>query len=360
MEERRVSLSASRLPPLADRPSCSIIIPCFNEEPTIEAVVRGAMAQRYPPSLLEILVCDGRSRDATRAIVARLAAEDPRVRLLDNPHRFPSAGLNEGIRRASGAVIVRMDAHAEYAPDYVAAAVDALRRTGAVTAGGAARPRARSAFQRALCAALGSPLGVGGSAYRNATREGFVESVWGGAFRREAFERVGLFDPEARANEDAELNQRILEAGGLVYLSRDIVSFYYPRASLPKLAAQYFAYGAGRARTLLCRRRLLSPRPLVPFATVTAFSVLAALALACRAARPVLLAAAVAYAVLVVGEAMRAAWRARPRSVQVLVRLLVIFPTLHAAHGAGVWAGLVRNTGKGIARRTPERLLARE
>src|SRR6185312_3778855 len=137
-------------------------------------------------------------------------------------------------------VIVRMDAHAEYAPDYVACGVDALRRTGAAVAGGAARALANAPFQRALTAALSSPLGVGGSAYRDPTREGFVESVWGGAFRREVFEEVGLFDAGARANEDAELNQRIIEAGGSVYLSRDLVSYYYPRASLRELAAQYF------------------------------------------------------------------------------------------------------------------------
>ena len=153
-----------------------------------------------PIGHLEILVADGGSRDATRAIVARLAAEDPRVRLVDNPGRFPSAGLNEGIRRASGAVIVRMDAHAEYAADYVVVAVETLRRTGATAAGGAARAKAQSRFQLALCAALSSPLGVGGSAYRDASREGFVESVWGGAFRREVFERqVGLFDAQGPA-----------------------------------------------------------------------------------------------------------------------------------------------------------------
>ena len=345
------------LPPLEERPVCSIVIPCLDEEGTIEAVVRGAMGQRYPASRLQILVCDGGSRDGTRSVVTRLAAEDPRIRLVDNPGRFPSAGLNEGIRRASGEVIVRMDAHAEYAPDYVAAAVETLRRTGAAVAGGAARPRARTGFERALCAALSSKLGVGGSAYRDASREGFVESVWGGAFRREVFEAVGLFDAEARANEDAELNQRLIEAGGRVYLARDIVSFYYPRASLRALWSQYYAYGQGRARTLLRRRRLLSPRPLIPFATVTSLASLGVLALALPGARPLALLATLAYGAVVTAEAARVARRREGESV--LPRLLMIFPTMHAAHGVGVWAGLLRNTGRGLADLRPERLPAR-
>ncbi len=356
---RQLVRSARRrlvLPPLAERPMCSIVIPCLDEEASIEAVVRGAMEQQYPASRLEVLVCDGGSSDATRALVARLAAVDPRVRLVDNPGRFPSAGLNEGIRCASGAVIVRMDAHAEYAPDYVASAVETLRRTGATVAGGAARARASGPFQRALAAALSSPLGVGGSPYRNAEREGYVESVWGGAFRREAFEQVGLFDRDARANEDAELNQRILEAGGSVYLAREIVSFYYPRSSLAELFSQYFAYGLGRARTLLSRRRLLSPRPLVPFAAVTATGALCLLAPAIPAARPLLVAALLGYAALVLAESVRVARRHRTAA---LARLLLIFPAMHLAHGVGVWAGLLRNAGAGLAGREPERLVAR-
>lgn len=344
------------LPPLEERPTCSIVIPCLNEEPYIEGVVRAAMTQIYPPERVEILVCDGGSTDRTREIVIDLGLQDPRVKLIDNPGRFPSAGMNEGIRRARGSVIVRMDAHAEYAPDYVAAAVDALRRTGATTAGGAARARYDGPFQRALCAALESPLGVGGSAYRDPSREGFVESVWSGAFRREVFERVGLFDAEARANEDAELNQRIIEAGGTVYLSRDLVAFYYPRSSLGALARQYFGYGRGRARTLLRRRRVLSPRPFVPFAALTTLASLALFTLAYAAAWPLLAAAVLVYAGVVAAETARAGRRAGLAPAE-LPRLFAIFPTMHGAHGAGVWAGLIH--GLTTPAREPERLPAR-
>jgi glycosyltransferase involved in cell wall biosynthesis len=334
------------LPPLEERPACTIVMPCLDEAAYIEAAVRAAMGQRYPAALLQILVCDGGSTDGTREIVARLAAEDPRITLVDNPGRFPSAGMNEGIRRARGTVIVRMDAHADYAEDYVAASIATLRRTGATTAGGAARARARNGFQRALCAALSSALGVGGSAYRDAAREGFVESVWSGAFRREVFDRVGLFDATARANEDAELNQRIIEAGGSVYLSRDIVAFYYPRASFGALARQYFAYGKGRARTLLLRRRLLSARPAIPFAAVTGFAMLLAFAAAVPSAWRLPALAALAYAGVVLAESLRLA---RRHGVAAAARLPVIFPVMHVAHGLGAWAGLA-SWARGAAR----------
>jgi succinoglycan biosynthesis protein ExoA len=350
------------LPPLGERPTCSIVIPCFNEEAYVEGVVRNAMAQDYPADRLEILVVDGRSTDATRAIVLGLSREDPRVALLPNPDRLQSAGMNAGIKHARGDVIIRMDAHAEYAPDYVRASVAALRRTGALNVGGAARARHRNEFQRALCAALASPLGFGGSAYRDPRREGFVESVFNGAFRREAFEIVGLYDPEARTNEDAELNQRIIEAGGGVYLCRDVVAYYYPRASLAALLAQYFAYGQGRARTLLRRGRLLSIRPLVPCAAVTGFLLLAIASVFVPAARPILLASALLYAALVAAEAVRVARRRAAdgsAAIDVLPTLLAIFPAMHAAHGLGFSVGLCRHARERVQGREPERLLAR-
>jgi len=336
-------MSGGRLivPPLDARPLCSVVIPCLNEARDIEAVVRGAMEQRYPPHQLEILVADGGSTDETRAIVARLAAEDARVQLIDNPGRFPSSGMNAGIRRARGSVIIRMDAHAAYAADYVLASVETLRQTGASNAGGAARARHRSTFQRAVSAALSSPLAVGGSAYRDPTREGFVETVFNGAFRREVIEHVGLYDERARTNEDAELNQRIIEAGGRVFLSRSIIAFYYPRETLRGLAAQYFGYGQGRARTLLRRRRLLSARPLVPFAAVTIFAVLAVFAALVPGTAWLLALACELYVGVLVIEAARLA----ATDLRFFPLLLVIFPVMHASHGLGVWEGFFRYAG---------------
>ncbi|WP_437591725.1 glycosyltransferase family 2 protein [Sorangium sp. So ce1000] len=343
------------LRPLAERPRCSIVIPCYNEEDYIEDVLRCAVQQHYPPELLEVFVVDGGSTDRTREIVDRIAAQDPRVMLLHNPARIQSAAMNVGIRRSRGEVIIRMDAHADYADDYVAASVAALQRTGALNAGGAARARYRNGFQRALCTALSSPLGVGGSAYRDPSREGFVETVFNGAFRREAFEIAGLYDPAAITNEDAELNQRIIEAGGAVYLSRDIVAYYYPRSSFAALVRQYFAYGKGRARTLLCRRKFLSLRPALPFFMVTGFALLALGSALVPAVRPALALASLAYAALVIAESLRLALRASPRDIPLLC---AIFPALHVAHGLGFWAGLLRGVRDRSGPREAERLPA--
>jgi cellulose synthase/poly-beta-1,6-N-acetylglucosamine synthase-like glycosyltransferase len=309
-------------------------MPCLNEERHIEACVRGALAQDYPAERLEVIVADGGSRDATRQIVTRLAAEDARVSLIDNPGRLQSAGMNEAVKRARGDVIVRMDVHAEYAPDYVRKSIEVLDRTGADNVGGAARTRADAPFQRAVCAALESPLGVGGSKYRNPDNEGWVESVFNGAFRRSVFETVGLYDPRAITNEDAELNQRIHDAGGRVYLSREVVVHYMPRDRAGPLARQYFKYGQGRARTMLKHRRLLSIRPVIPFLMV----VVGAALVATSPLHGLTPWAIGAYAALALAEAVRVGRRGGLGQV---LTVWAIFPVLHVAHGLGFGAGLV-------------------
>ncbi len=315
-------------------PFVTIGMPCLNEAGYIEACLQHALAQDYPPERLEVIVADGGSTDGTRAILDRLAAAEPRLTVVHNPRKIQSAGMNAIITRARGEIIARMDVHAEYAPDYIRRCVEVLERTGADNAGGAARPKARSFFQRALAAALGSPLGVGGSKYRDESNEGFVESVFNGAFRRSIFERVGLYDPGAITAEDAELNQRIIDAGGKIYLSRDIKTWYYPRDSMRGLASQYFKYGKGRARGLLKHRRLLSIRPMIPFAMVMTGLLL----LATAAWQPLTPWLFLAYGALCGAEAVRVGRRAGLAALPVV---LGIFPVMHIAHGTGFALGLV-------------------
>jgi GT2 family glycosyltransferase len=253
--------------------------------------------------------------------------------VIDNPDRVQAAGLNRILAEARGEIVVRMDVHCEYAPDYVEQCVTVLERTGADSVGGAQRCRGRTPFEKVVCAALESPLGVGGAAYRSAGREGFVDTVFLGAYRRAVFERVGRWDPAAITNEDAELNQRLVRSGGRIYLSREVVVYYAPRDSFTALARQYFRYGRGRARTLLKHRELLSPRPALPF-----LGLLAGLSMLALAPRTGLVAAS-AYAGVTFAEALRVGWRDGLPSA---IRAWGVFPTLHLAHATGFGVGLVR------------------
>jgi glycosyltransferase involved in cell wall biosynthesis len=321
-----------------DRPLVTLVMPSYNEEHYIEECLNSLLQQDYPADRVEILVADGGSKDQTRQIVQRIAVAHPRVRLLDNSeHRIQSYGMNLAIKESKGEFILVVDVHAEYAGDYVSKLVEVFETTGADAAGGAQRAKYRTGFQKSLCAALGSPLGVGGAAYRSADKEGWVDTVFPGAFRRATLEKVGLYDTNAITNEDAELFQRILESGGRVYLSREVVVHYYPRKNLRLLARQYFKYGDGRARTLLIHKGFPVIRPLIPFLSVLAG---AALVLVPQL-RPLAPLAFGLYAACTVLEAIRMGIKHHTWNIPVI---WVIFPVIHLAHGIGMLQGLIKYT----------------
>jgi succinoglycan biosynthesis protein ExoA len=317
-------------------PFVTLAVPSYNEEQYIEACLRGLLSQDYPADRIEILVADGGSTDRTREIVDRVAADDARVRLLDNSkHRIQACGLNLCITESKGEFILVIGVHAEYARNYVSALVQEFQRTGADVAGGAARMKARTFFQRCLSAAFDSPLAVGGAAYRSAAKEGWVDTVFPGAFRRSILEKVGAYDGQAAINEDAELQQRVLAAGGRIFLSREVVVHYYPRKSIGLLAKQYFRYGEGRARTFLIHKRFPVLRPAIPFLTLTAGVVIAAI----PPVRFLLVPAVIAYLAAISFEALRLGTRVGMQAVPIVWAVL---PTLHFSHAIGFAQGLVK------------------
>ncbi len=346
-------MSEMRAPPFV-----SIVVPCFNEAACIEECLDSILAQDYPAHRMEILIADGRSTDGTRDLIERHASAHPEacIKIVDNPDRIQAAGCNRAIEVSRGDIIIRMDAHAKYQPDYVKSCVDALMKSEAQIVGGAQRPVWRTPFQHAMIAALESPLAVGGAAYRNPNREGFVDTVWLGAFHRNAFENVGLFDPRAVTNEDAELNHRVARAGGKVYLSRDIVGYYYPRENLRALARQYFRYGSGRARTTLKHRRLQTLRPLPPVALVLGVLGLTIAASISPMVEPILATTLILYLSLLVFEATRIGLR---HGLELTPDILAILPTIHFSWGTGFLYGLVRYAIRPDWDRTPMRLAQR-
>jgi len=319
-------------------PFVSVILPTWCEEKYIDNCLRSVLHQNYPIFRMEILVVDGMSTDRTRDIVRTVAAEFPQVRLLDNPERLQSYGLNRAIQASRGTIIIRMDAHSEYGPDYIRTCVDTLRRTGADNVGGPQRPKARTFFQRMIAHALGSRLGTGGAPCRHEGQDGYVDTVFPGAFRRQALQRVGLFDPGAITNEDAEINQRIIASGGKVYLSSQIECYYYPRESVRSLAIQYFRYGRGRARTVLKHGQVLRLSSFLPFLFFSSILGMAALSTLLPQAIMGALALGGFYLSCLIAESVRLALKTEWRCAFVLP---VVFATMHFSHAVGVGWGVL-------------------
>lgn len=244
-------------------PSVSVVVPVRNEEATIEAALRSALDQDYPGPL-EVVVADGMSEDDTRRIVADLAEQDERVRMVDNPSRTAPAGLNAAIREAVGEVIVRCDGHAVLPSHYVRRAVELLEKIGADNVGGIQAAEGETILQRAIALAMTTPFGVGDARFHYGGSPGPADTVYLGVYRREALERVGGFDEELTRSQDSELNYRIRATGGTVYFHPDLRVVYRPRRTLGALWRQYFRSGAWKRRVLLGTPGSLRWRQLVP------------------------------------------------------------------------------------------------
>ena len=247
------------------------VIPCLDEAAHIEGLVRHLLDDPDWRDPL-VVVVDGGSTDGTAQIVAALAAEDRRVRLLDNPRRLQASAVNLAAARYGRGrrFMVRVDAHAGYPQAYVSRLVAEARRTGAASVVVAMDTVGQGGFQSAAAAAQNSLLGVGGSAHRMGQASGWVDHGHHALFDLDHFFGVGGYDESFRANEDAEFDVRLQRGGGSVWLSREVRVTYYPRATALSLFRQYLHYGQGRARTLLRHRLRPKLRQLLPAAVFPA------------------------------------------------------------------------------------------
>jgi succinoglycan biosynthesis protein ExoA len=307
-------------------PTVTVAIPVLNEERHLRECLDSVLAQTYRGQI-EILVIDGGSSDATRAI----AATYPAVRLLENPRRTQSAGLNIALAAAGGEVFQRVDGHSTIARDFVACSVETLQQTGAPMVGAAVRPRSTGRWiERAMAVATVSPFGAGPAPYRLGGPSRWVDTVFLPSFWTASGRERGGYD-EDRVNEDAEFAYRMGDGHGVWYEER-LESTYVPRDTLRGIASQYYRYGRLRPGMLRRHPRSVSARHLVaPLFLVGLLS-------------PWRRSVLSAYAVLLGGVACREL----PHDPGASAGIILTLPCMHLPWALGFFASLLRPA-------TPER-----
>ena len=283
-------------------PFVSIIIPCRNEEKFIGKCLDSILAQDYPKDRLEVLVVDGMSEDGTREIVERytdmslrarslachceqseaISARDKlrnlgiatslpalamTLKLLDNPKKVTPCALNIGIKNAKGEIILWMSAHSRYEKDYISKCVKYLKEYDADNVGGVmiTLPRDNAFIGKAIATVLSHPFGVGNSVFRTGAKEPkWVDTVFGGCYKKEVFDKIGLFNESLVRSQDMEFNLRLKKTGGKILLAPDIVSYYYPKSNLKDFFIHNFEDGSWVTYPLKFGIKAFSWRHLIP------------------------------------------------------------------------------------------------
>jgi len=245
----------------------SIIIPCRNEERFIEKCLDSLIKQDFPKENLEILIIDGDSKDKTKEIVEEYIQKYSFIKIIDNKEKYTPFGLNIGIKRVKGDIIVRMDAHAEYEKDYISKCVKYLEQYKADNVGGVLRtiPSNDSLIAKAIAICLSHFFGVGGSYFRTGSKKPIeVDTVFGGCYKREVFNKIGLFNEKLIRSQDIELNRRLKASGGKILLVPDITAYYYPQSNLIDFFEHNFIDGVWTTYPLKFRIKIFSLRHLIP------------------------------------------------------------------------------------------------
>ena len=323
----------------AESARISIIVPCRNEVRHIARFLDTLNGQSGTPAASEILIIDGMSDDGTREILRVARDGNPSIRILDNPERTTPVALNLGIRAARGDIIIRMDVHADYAPDYVQQCVKVLEETGAENVGGPWRARGITYMHRAIAAAFQSKFSSGGALSHDIDYEGSADSVFLGCWRREIFDRMGMFDEELVRNQDEEHNYRIAQGGGRIWQSPRIKVTYFPRETLRATFEQYAQYGYWKVRVMQKHRKVLAVRHVVPGISLCSLVFLlstAAFFVPARIGLTIVLSSYLSVSLVATLHAV-----VRTRSWAHLPILPVVFACFHLAYGVGLLRGIL-------------------
>lgn len=241
----------------------SIILPVLNEADHLEESLRSILSQDYLGDI-EIILAIGPSHDGTEKIAQALAQKDSRIVLVENPSGRTASALNIAIAATKYSIIVRVDGHSQIPKNYLTLVSEILEKTGAVNVGGVMDAQGRTLFERGVARAMKSALGVGASRFHTGGAAGEVDTVYLGAFRKEALIAVGCFDERFTRAQDWELNHRLRSAGGKIYFDPRLVVTYRPRSSVLALAKQYFNYGRWRRVVSRTHQGTINYRYLAP------------------------------------------------------------------------------------------------
>lgn len=317
----------------------TVILPVLNEENHIEECLKSILNQDYSKKQMELLIIDGGSSDNTIDIINEYMNDYSYINLYKNPEKTVPTALNIGIFNSKGEFIIRMDAHTIYHPTYVSTCINLLENRNIDNVGGPMRAVSHSYVGKAIAATHHCIFGLGGGRFHNEKYEGYVKTVYLGAFRKNIFDKIGYFNPLLVRNQDIELNSRILQHGGKIFLTPKIISYYQSRVTIAELWKQNFNNGKWNIFTILTHRDSLSIRHFIPLLFIISIVLLAFLGFYSSIFLQIFILMMIIYISL---SLLFSTILSIKKGIQLLPILPIVFYTLHFSYGFGSIAGLFK------------------
>jgi glycosyltransferase involved in cell wall biosynthesis len=318
----------------------SVIIPCRNEENHIESCLDTILAQDFFDNNFEIIIVDGHSDDKTRALIRKYEHNHSNIKVLKNPRKIVPSALNIGIRASMGKYIIRMDAHNRYEQNYISKCIKYLNEYSADNVGGicVTLPGKNNTLGKSIALGSSHPFGVGNAYFRIGLKKPKeVDTVPFGCYKREVFQKIGLFDEDLIRNQDDEFNLRLIKNGGKILLVPEIVSHYYARDTLKKLWRMYYQYGYFKPLVVRKIGSVLTLRQLVPALFISLLFLTGLLSWTARPFLFIFLSMLACYLTVNLGYSAAIAFRKGKKQI---FTLPLVFSTLHFSYGLGYLKGL--------------------
>lgn len=316
----------------------SVVMPVYNESKYIDKCIESLLNQDYSHDYMEWIFVDGNSSDDTVARIEKYATQYPTlIKILNNPHKIVPYAMNIGIKESRGKYIVRLDAHADYANDYISKCVKYLDSIDADNVGGVAETKANGFVGACIAKMLSSKFGVGNSEFRTNGKSGYVDTVPFGAFRREVFSKYGGYDERLVRNQDNEMNYRIRKNGGKIYMADDIHLSYYCRDSIKGISDMAKKNGMWNVITMKLCPGAMGIRHFIPLAFVISIVGLGLLGFVSVYFWLFLCFEVALYSILDILFSVRKA-----SSIKEFLMLFILFPLFHVSYGIGSLRGLIK------------------
>ena len=241
-------------------PTVSVIIPILNEEKYITQCLDSIIESDYDKNDLEVLLVDGGSSDKTIEIIEKYQKKYSFFKLLNNSKKIAPIAMNIGIKASVGRYIIRLDAHSSYPKDYVTKLIYWHKKLDADNVGAVILTdiKHKTNSSNAIRNVLSDKFGVGSSFRSGVEQITEVDTVPFGCYKKEIFDKVGLYDERLVRNQDIELNKRIKKSGGKIYLVPEITCTYFAREDFKSLAKNNFSNGRWNILTAYYTKTLSS------------------------------------------------------------------------------------------------------